>query len=148
MAGKLNFILWPILLVGVGSVGWMAYSRASSAAKLESDLAAIAAMDARWQDHARLIDSTPRVALAEQIRSAQALRQEAAALDSAGCAEAAKMHLVASIDAGVSAYLAFMGQTGNPLADLGRSKSERARMMSAVGVCRGLPPVDFSELEM
>ena len=85
--------------------------------------------------------------LPAQIGIAQELAQEARELPLTGCPDTARAHLVRSIDAGVSAYLAFLGQQGGTLPALGESSSQRAQMLSALGVCRGEAPIDFSELD-
>ncbi len=144
---RLNLILWPAIAAAVAFGGWTVYSKQAAKAQLAEDLTRLESVDARWQDSMRLLRETPRIALPAQIAIAQELAQEARGLDLEPCADQARAHLVRSIDAGVSAYLAFMGQQGGALPGLGEASAERAQLLSAIGVCRGLAPVDFSELD-
>lgn len=144
---RLNLIMWPVLGLAVAAAGWTVYSKTQAEAATAEALAALESIDARWQDSMRLLQQTPRIALPAQIGIAQELAQEARELPLTGCPDTARAHLVRSIDAGVGAYLAFLGQTGDALPGLGEASSERARLLSAIGVCRGQPPIDFSELD-
>lgn len=144
---RLNLILWPAIAAAVALASWSAYSKHVADSALAEDLATLESIDSRWQDSMRLLSQTPRVALPTQISIAQELAQEARTLQLAECADSARVHLVRSIEAGVSGYLAFLGQQGGGLPQLGEASAERAQLLSAIGVCRGLPPVDFSELD-
>ena len=144
---NINLIIWPGILVAAAAVGWTVYSKHAAEADLAADLATLESIDARWQDSMQLLRQTPRLALPAQISIAQELAQEARAAPLTGCADTARTHLVRSIDAGVSGYLAFLGQQGSALPQLGEASSERAQLLSAIGVCRGEAPIDFSELD-
>jgi alkanesulfonate monooxygenase SsuD/methylene tetrahydromethanopterin reductase-like flavin-dependent oxidoreductase (luciferase family) len=142
-----NLIVWSVLAAVLGG-GWMVYADRSKEAATAEALAAVESIDSRWQDSMRLLQQTPRIALPAQIAIAQELAQEARGLPLTGCPDTARAHLVRSIDAGVSAYLAFLGQQGGTLPALGEASSQRAQMLSELGVCRGEAPIDFSELDM
>lgn len=144
---RANLIMWPLLAAAVLGGGWMVYSDRAQEAETAEALASIESIDSRWQDSMRLLQQTPRIALPAQISIAQELAKEARELPLTGCPDTARAHLVRSIDAGVSAYLAFLGQQGGTLPALGESSSQRAQMLSALGVCRGEAPIDFSELD-
>ncbi len=144
---RANLIMWPLLAAAVLGTGWMIYSDRAQEAATADALASIESIDSRWQDSMRLLQQTPRIALPAQIAIAQELAQEARSLPLTGCPDTARAHLVRSIEAGVAGYLAFLGQQGGTLPALGEASSERARLLSAIGVCRGQPPIDFSQID-
>lgn len=142
-----NLIAWPLVAAAVLGGGWMLYSKHTHEAQTAEALATLESIDGRWQDSMELLQQTPRIALPAQIAVAQELAQEARGLSLDGCPATAREHLVRSIDAGVSAYLSFLGQQGSALPALGEASAQRAQMLSAIGVCRGEAPIDFSELD-
>lgn len=87
-------------------------------------LSRIADFDKRWVDALSLASSTARIQLAGPVKDLQALSREASAMELTSCLEPGRESWVASLDASVSVFLAFMAQEQWKQADL-LSLSER-----------------------
>lgn len=66
-----------------------------------------------WDDANKLAGQTPRASLAQQISTLQAVRRKVQDIAVPDCATAMKQALVASMDASIDAYVAFLGQKPN-----------------------------------
>lgn len=63
-----------------------------------------------WDDANKLAGQTPRSALAVQIAALQAVRRKVEDIQTPECAAAMKRALIASMDASIEGYVAFLGQ--------------------------------------
>ncbi len=63
-----------------------------------------------WDDANKLAGSAPRMSLAPQVASLQALRRRAADLNIPPCANAAHRKLIDSMDKTIEGYLSFLSQ--------------------------------------
>lgn len=63
-----------------------------------------------WDDAAKLADQTPRMQLAVQIASLQAIRRRAQDVQMPECAATAKTALVDAMDNTIEGFTAFLGQ--------------------------------------
>lgn len=70
-----------------------------------------------WTDATTLAGQTPRVALAGQIETLQAIRRKAESVAAPSCAQPAHEYLSASMDASINGYLAFLGQQNQRTVD-------------------------------
>lgn len=73
-------------------------------------LAAIQSAAREWDDANKLAGQTPRTALAGQIAALQAVRRKVEDIQVPECASTMKRALVASMDASIEGYVAFLGQ--------------------------------------
>jgi hypothetical protein len=64
----------------------------------------------RWDDAVTLADSTPRMQLAGQIETLQAIRRDLSDQDWPACAERAQSAMRDAMDAAIDAFIAFLGQ--------------------------------------
>lgn len=63
-----------------------------------------------WDDANKLAGQTPRASLATQIAALQAVRRKVQDITVPECANAMKNALIASMDASIEGYVAFLGQ--------------------------------------
>jgi hypothetical protein len=109
MGVVMRFIL--VLSIVLALVSSCANPLAASCLKESKDfIAAISPLHQKWEDATKLAGSTPRAALASQINTLQEIRREVQAVDVPECSQVVKDNLVASMDSGIDAYLAFLGQ--------------------------------------
>jgi hypothetical protein len=115
--------VWLVVLAGavslaVALVCWRVYSHAAEAASAKvaqreraAALYALQQLDSRWVDAAALARATPRVGLAGPVAAMQSIRRETAAVQSSGCAAAARDALSLSMEPLIAAFTSFMAQT-------------------------------------
>jgi hypothetical protein len=109
--GPANLILWPAILAGLSVAGYFVFEKHQAAALLEktsAELASLDQLDQRWVDAARVLEQTPRIALAPQIATAQALAREYSALQLETCAAQVAQARGVHVRAQVETMLAFM----------------------------------------
>jgi hypothetical protein len=79
----------------------------------------------RWADSVQLAGSTSRLGLSPVISNMQALKQEADAVRIPGCLSPMKTAMVASMDEGIEAFLAFMADSADSTVSFHLSESSR-----------------------
>jgi hypothetical protein len=81
-----------------------------------------------WADAIKLAGQTSRAQLANQVAALQAIKRKADAVTVPACAEVAHGHLVASMNASIDGFLAFMSQKDDLIvnANFDTAKSEMA----------------------
>lgn len=96
-------------------------------------------MAERWDDAAKLAGSTPRMSLAPQIASMQAIRRDAQALEAPPCAEQAKQYLLGAMDASINAYIDFLAQKPDSQTEFYNANRVMKRFYNEVALLTGAP---------
>lgn len=78
-------------------------------------LAQVQSAAREWDDANKLAGQTPRASLAVQIAALQAVRRKVQDITVPACANAMKSALIASMDASIEGYVAFLGQKSDGL---------------------------------
>jgi hypothetical protein len=100
---------WLLLLLLLTSCA-SPFAAQTCAEQAAEPLAAIQSAAREWDDANKLAGQTPRSALAVQIGALQAVRRKVEDIQVPECAAAMKRALVASMDASIEGYVAFLGQ--------------------------------------
>lgn len=95
-----------ILLIGCASP----FTAQTCAEQSEEAFVKIQSAAREWDDASKLAGQTPRSALAVQIAALQAVRRKVEDIQTPDCATAMKRALIASMDASIEGYVAFLGQ--------------------------------------
>ncbi|MBN9365960.1 MAG: hypothetical protein J0H59_02900 [Comamonadaceae bacterium] len=127
--GNVWLILLAVLAAVIGAWQYSEHRSAkarAAAEELRQAVAAADALEAKWQDAAKVAYSTGRIALSGPVATLQTIRREAEQMTPPPCLAQGKAALVASMTHTVDGFLAFMQNTGDAGNSLSMPAFEKA----------------------
>jgi hypothetical protein len=96
----------------------------------------------RWDDANKLANQTPRMQLAGQIASLQAVRRDVQDLTPPECSKPVQDSLVSAMDSTIQAYVDFLAQKPNTTvqASFTKASEQMAAYTTALMVAKGYAP--------
>lgn len=104
-----GFLIIIVILAAVGAAyAWYYYYGPCGLRRINHSMSQLQQIAERWDDANSIAGSAARIALAAPVSDLQKIKREANELGVPGCLAPAKRTLLASMEASIDAYLAFM----------------------------------------